>query len=101
MTQQTDIRIQTVPHEVNRLTVGVSAPFQEFRERDERAIPPFDTQRFEQLIKNDADWDTILRATAQNAPHDFIIYRSHDFSSLTRLAGERWICAVAGGVGVR
>jgi hypothetical protein len=92
MTQQTGSRIHTVPHEVNRLTVRVSAPFQEFRERYERAVPPFDVARFEELIKDDADWDTVLRATAQNAPHDFIIYWSHDFSSLMRLAGERWLC---------
>jgi hypothetical protein len=92
MNQRVDAKVQAVPHEVNRLTIGVSAPFQEFRERYERAVPPFDVTRFEKLIKDNADWDTVLRATAQNAPHDFIIYWSHDFSPLMRLAGERWPC---------
>ncbi|MFC7647247.1 DUF302 domain-containing protein [Streptosporangium lutulentum] len=92
MIQRTDTGVHTVPHEVNRLTVGVSAPFQEFRERYERAVPVFDTERFERLIRDEADWDTVLRATAQNAPHGFIIYWSHDFTPLMRLASERWVC---------
>ncbi|WP_204358237.1 DUF302 domain-containing protein [Streptosporangium sp. 'caverna'] len=92
MTQQTGSRISTVPHEVNRLTVRVDAPFQEFRERYERAVPPFDAARFEQLIKENADWDTVLRATTQNAPHDFIIYWKFDATPIMRLAGDRWLC---------
>jgi hypothetical protein len=33
-----------------------------------------------------------LDATAENAPHDFILYWSHDFTSLMRLAGDRGRC---------
>jgi hypothetical protein len=92
MTQQTDTRIHTVPHEVNRLTVDVPDTFQGFRDRYERAVPEVDAGRFEQLIKDDANWDTVLRATAENAPHDFVIYWSHDTTPLMRLAGDRWLC---------
>jgi Domain of unknown function DUF302 len=31
-----------------------------------------------------------LRATAENAPHDFIIYWRWDVTPLMRLAGDRW-----------
>ncbi|MEU4537829.1 DUF302 domain-containing protein [Streptosporangium sp. NPDC023825] len=92
MTQRTDTRVHTVTHEVNRLTVGVPAPFQEFRERYERAVPPIDTGRFEGLVKDDAGWDAVLRATAENAPHDFLVYWSFEAMPLMGLAGDRWLC---------
>ncbi|MEU8383328.1 DUF302 domain-containing protein [Streptosporangium sp. NPDC048865] len=92
MTQRTDTRVQTFAHEVNRLTVAVPAPFQEFRERYERAVPAFDAGRFERLVGDGAGWDTVLRATAENAPHGFLIYWSFDATPLMRLAGDRWLC---------
>ncbi|MER5650899.1 DUF302 domain-containing protein [Streptosporangium sp. NPDC002524] len=92
MTQQLDTRTRTVTHEVNRLTVGVSAPFREFRERYERAVPAFDTGRFERLVEDGAGWDTVLRATAENAPHDFLVYWSFEAMPLMGLAGDRWLC---------
>ncbi|GAA4208816.1 hypothetical protein GCM10022252_74510 [Streptosporangium oxazolinicum] len=92
MTQQTGTGVHTVTHEVNRLTIGVSAPFQEFRERYERAVPTIDTGRFERLIRDNADWDTVVRATAENAPHHFLIYWRFDAPPLMRLAGDPWLC---------
>lgn len=84
--------VETVPHQVNRLAVPVGAPFDDFRARYELAVPRFDTERFERLIQGGVDWDTILRATEENAPHGFIIYWSGDFNALLRLAGERLRC---------
>ncbi|WP_329080734.1 MULTISPECIES: DUF302 domain-containing protein [unclassified Streptosporangium] len=92
MTQQTHTRVHTVAHEVNRLTIGVSAPFQEFRERYERAVPAIDAGRFERLVRDNADWGTVLRATAENAPHDFLIYWRFEAMPLMGLAGDRWLC---------
>lgn len=92
MTQRTDARVHTVTHEVNRLTVGVSAPFQEFRERYERAVPTIDAGRLERLVKDNAGWGAVLRATAENAPHDFLIYWKFEAMPLMGLAGDRWLC---------
>jgi hypothetical protein len=81
-----------VPHEVHRLTIDVGAPFDEFRTRYEQAVPAMDAPTFERLKKENADWATILRATAENAPHDFMIYWTYDSTSIMRLAGDQWRC---------
>jgi hypothetical protein len=82
-----------VPHEVRRLAVATGATFDEFRDRYERAVPSFDVARFEAFQKANADWDTVLRVTAEAAPHDFLRYWTSDFGPLMRLAGDRWRCA--------
>lgn len=92
MGQQIRHRIEVVPHWVNRLSMAVGAPFDDFRARYEQAVPRFETERFERLAEDDADWDAILQATAENAPHNFILYWSGDFTHIMRLAGDRWRC---------
>ncbi|GAA4574080.1 hypothetical protein GCM10023193_69390 [Planotetraspora kaengkrachanensis] len=92
MSQSVNNRIETVPHRVNRMSIAVGEPFDTFRARYERAVPAFETRRFERLIEDEVDWDTILQATAENAPHQFIIYWTGDFNSLLRLAGDRLRC---------
>jgi hypothetical protein len=84
--------VHTVPHEVHRLTVAVGATFDDFRARYEAAVPPLDTERIEALQAAGADWAEVLRAAADNAPHNFMIYRSSDFGELMRLAGDAPHC---------
>jgi hypothetical protein len=85
-------RIRIVPHEVNRLAVAVGEPLDDFRARYEQAVPAFDTERFERFIENGDDWETVIEATKENAPHGFIIYWSNDFSPLLKLAGHELRC---------
>ncbi|RYJ22228.1 hypothetical protein CU044_5999 [Streptomyces sp. L-9-10] len=87
-----DGTIETVPHEVHRLTVQVNESFDAFRERYEHAVPVFRSERFAKLVEEGADWQTVLDATKENAPHSFIIYWSAEFTSLMRLAGDRGRC---------
>ena len=54
--------------------------------------PGNEQKRFDSLVERGVDWQTILEATAENAPHDFILYWSHDFTSLMSLAGDRGRC---------
>ncbi|MEO3853877.1 DUF302 domain-containing protein [Acrocarpospora sp. B8E8] len=82
--------VADVAYEAHRLIVDTGAPFEEFRERYERAVPALDTPLFEQFMEEDADWSTVQRATDQNAPHGFLIYWSFDNTALLRLAGDRW-----------
>src|ERR1700733_8637977 len=92
MTQSLNGSIETVSHQVDRLTIQIDDSFDGFRTRYERAVPVFQSERFDSLIERGVDWQTILEATADNAPHDFILYWSHDFTGLMRLAGDRGRC---------
>jgi len=84
--------IETISHRVDRLTIQVDDSFDGFRKRYEQAVPAFDSERFASLVEKGVDWQTILEATAESAPHDFILYWSGDFTSLMRLAGDRGRC---------
>jgi hypothetical protein len=92
MTTSIDGSIETISHRVDRLTIRVDDSFDGFRNRYERAVPEFQRERFDAFIKEGVDWQTVLEATAENAPHDFIVYWSHDFTSLMSLAGDRGRC---------
>src|SRR5271155_5445994 len=92
MQQLSDGTIEIVEHPVRRITIQVDASFDDFRSRYEAAVPVFRDDRFAGLIKEQASWQQVLDATADNAPHDFIIYWSHDFTALMRLAGDRGRC---------
>jgi hypothetical protein len=92
MTQSLKGPIETISHQVDRLTIQIDDTFDGFRDRYERAVPAFQRERFDSLVKRGVDWQTILQATAENAPHDFILYWSHDFTSLMSLAGDRGRC---------
>ncbi|MFD3486179.1 DUF302 domain-containing protein [Streptomyces sp. NPDC058665] len=81
-----------VVHEVRRLQVDVDVSYEDFRERYEAAVPMLDVPRFDALKENDADWDAVLTATAENAPHDFIIYWRSDVTAMMSLAGDEARC---------
>src|SRR6202012_2819857 len=92
MTQLVNGSIETISHQVDRLTIRIDDSFDGFRHRYEQAVPVFQRARFESLIERRVDWRTVLAATTENAPHDFILYWSHDFTSLMSLAGDRGRC---------
>jgi len=92
MTQLVDGSIETTSHQVDRLTIRIDDSFDGFRHRYEQAVPVFQRARFDSLVERGVDWQIVLEATAENAPHDFILYWSHDFTSLMSLAGDRGRC---------
>jgi hypothetical protein len=92
MTQSLKGPIETISHQVDRLTIRIDESFDGFRNRYERAVPVFQSERFDSLVERGVDWQTILQATAENAPHEFILYWSGDFTSLMSLAGDRGRC---------
>jgi hypothetical protein len=87
------LSITTHVHEVHRLAIAVGAGFDDFRDRYERSVPILHVERFAALVREGADWDTVLRTTAENAPHDFIRYWTLDADVLMRLAGDRPHCS--------
>ena len=92
MTQTLNGFIETISHRVDRLTIQIDDSFDRFRNRYEQAVPQFQSDRFDSLVERRVDWQTILEATVENAPYHFIVYWSHDFTSLMGLAGDRGRC---------
>jgi hypothetical protein len=44
-------------------------------------------------LREDANWDTVVRAAAENAPHHFIRYWTIDAGALMQLAGDSPRCS--------
>jgi hypothetical protein len=84
--------VTAVAHEVVRLSIDTGLSFDDFRTSYEHAVPVFDFARFSGLASEQASWDTILAATAENAPHGFIRYWNSDVAALMRLAGDTGSC---------
>jgi Domain of unknown function DUF302 len=80
-------------NETRRLAISVDAAFDDFRDRYERSVPSLDRARLDALVHEGASWETIVRAAAVNAPHDFIRYWTLDMGSLMRLAGDLSRCS--------
>jgi hypothetical protein len=92
VTQSVSGSIETISHQVNRLPIQIDDSFDGFRNRVERAVPVFQSERFDSLVDRGVDWTVVVEVTAENAPHDLIPYWSHDFTSLMCLAGDRGRC---------
>jgi hypothetical protein len=87
------VTVTTHSHEVQRLAIATGAGFADFRDRYEQSVPTVDAERLAALVGEGADWDTVLRAAAENAPHHFIRYWTFDTGSLMRLAGDSPRCS--------
>jgi hypothetical protein len=85
--------IATQTHQVQRLAIAVDTAFDDFRDRYEQSVPSLDIECFEALVRERADWDTVRRAAAENAPHNFIRYWTSDVGSLMQLAGDSPRCS--------
>lgn len=78
--------VRTIPYEVHRLAIALDAEFEEFRDRYEQAVPLFDQDRFQSLVRADADWELVQRASAYR--HDFALFWRLDVGGIMRLAGD-------------
>jgi hypothetical protein len=78
---------------VHRLAIAVGAGFADFRDRYEQSVPSLDGERLATFVREEADWDTVLRATPENAPHGFIRYWTFDAGALFQLAGDSPHCS--------
>jgi uncharacterized protein (DUF302 family) len=77
-----------VPHEVVRWSIDTGTSFEDFQARYEAAVPVLDLDRMAQLRAEQANWDTVVAAAAENAPHGFMRFWSTDVGGLMRLAGN-------------
>jgi hypothetical protein len=88
----TDHQSRIIPHEVSRLEIAVDQPFDAFRQRYEQAVPALDISRYGDLDPHRTSWDTILELTAEQAPHDFILYWRAETDLIMRIAGHSRRC---------
>ena len=78
----------------HRLRVAVDAPFDEFRQRFESAVPSYDADSVAALVVREADWSEVVSHMDASAPHGFLRYWSSDVGLLMRRAGDPGECAV-------
>jgi len=55
MTQSLTGPIETISHQVDRLTIQIDDSFDGFRNRYERAVPVFQSERFDSLVERRVD----------------------------------------------
>ncbi|WP_037571450.1 DUF302 domain-containing protein [Phaeacidiphilus oryzae] len=83
----------SVPHQTVRWSIDTGSSFEDFRSRYEATVPVLDLPRLNRLRAEHADWDTVLRAAAENAPHGFMRFWSTDVGATMQLAGDGGDCA--------
>jgi hypothetical protein len=81
-------------YQAHRLRIPVSAPFDDFRRRYERAVPAVDFGAVNALIAANADWSEITAQVDDAAPWGFMRYWSSDDGPLMRLAHDPGECVV-------
>lgn len=84
--------MSVVPHQVNRLVIDVTEPFDPFRRRYEAAVPELDREKLAALVRRRAGWDEVLAMAEAAAPHGFLIYWISDVTPLMALAGDGGRC---------
>jgi hypothetical protein len=84
--------VSVIPHQVNRLVVEVTDPFDAFRQRYEDAVPRLDRDKIGALVRRHASWDDVRAVTEAAAPHGFLLYWSSDVTPVMALAGDRGRC---------
>jgi hypothetical protein len=82
----------SVPHQVVRWSIDTGTTFEEFRARYEEAVPAVNYGHLTQLRAEQASWDTVLAAAAENAPHGFMRYWGTDAGATMQLAGNAGDC---------
>ena len=60
MTQSSNGSIETISHPVDRHTIQIDDSFEGFRNRYERAVPVFESERFDSLVERGVDWQCLI-----------------------------------------
>jgi hypothetical protein len=60
MTQSSRGSIETISHQVDRHTIQIDDPFEQFRNRYKRAVPVFESERFDSLVERGVDWQCLI-----------------------------------------
>ena len=80
------------PHNVDRISIDVGQPYEEFKRRYEEAVPPVDFNRIQNLVQRGASWEEVVADTKKSAPFGFLIFFKLDPSPLMKLAGLNSPC---------
>jgi hypothetical protein len=82
--------LQTVRHEVVRLSIDVKQPYEAFRKRYEQHVPTWPDDHFLEMIKHGADWDEIVAAAKNMSPVGLFNFWRRDTTNFMKLAGAHW-----------
>ncbi|MFG6402793.1 hypothetical protein [Microbacterium sp. P04] len=77
----------TVAYEATRITVRVSAPFDEVRARFETAVPPLDPADLDAVVSGRVAWEDFIRGLAWEAPNGFVRVATDDLGRVLGVAG--------------
>jgi hypothetical protein len=78
-----------VGYRATRLTVEAGPDMARFRERYERAVPPFPAEKVSELVQRQAPWQDMLDLMAATSPLGFFIFFANDVEPTVRLAGDQ------------
>jgi hypothetical protein len=81
-----------IGYQARRLAVRVDAPFDDFRQRYEAAVPAYDVRAFDSLVERKAPWSEVLDLMNRSAPHGFLTYSRIDTQPMMSLAGHPARC---------
>jgi hypothetical protein len=84
--------IGSFPHQVTRLVFETGQPYEEFRARDEAAVPPLDEKRLAEFAARGAPWPEVVADADASAPHGFLIFWRLDTTPVMSLAGDPARC---------
>jgi hypothetical protein len=72
----------------------VDAPYDDFRQRYEHAVPRLRRWRLIEQVARKADWSAVTKLANASAPHGFLRYWSSDVKPLMSLAGVPTPCSI-------
>jgi hypothetical protein len=88
----TQPQIAAVDWAARRLAIEVDGSFENTVARYEAAVPTYPAALFQQLVADNAGWQTVLDRTGEIAEHGFLIYWKLAADPLMGLAGNTARC---------
>ncbi|GAA3830931.1 hypothetical protein [Streptomyces chiangmaiensis] len=79
----------TIEHTMRRLDIATGQRFDDFIAAFVDAVPDFDVARMRRVAEQNGTWDDVLRAVAENAPNEFVLFGAIDTRPLMSVAGNK------------
>lgn len=79
-------------YQARRLTIPVDAPFEDFRQRYEAAVPALDMAGLAAMVERKAAWSEVIESAKRQAPYEFFRFWGLDGQPVMSLAGPTAQC---------
>ncbi|MFI5779080.1 DUF302 domain-containing protein [Nocardia sp. NPDC051570] len=84
--------MDSMTHDITRLSFDTGLPYEEFRARYEAAVPELDPTRLAGFVAREAGWPEVVADADTRATHGFLIYWRSDMTPVMSLAGNTGRC---------